>query len=143
MVRSASASTATSALMKVAPVDDATSAPSADLRPLKTTTAPSLTNRSTIRLPIPLVPPVTTATLPSSLRLIVGSFPRSRRHYGSADGVSLGEEENIGTEQPFAGTSCQRLKQHLGLDQIRRVEALGEPAVDRGKETMGLSAPAL
>jgi hypothetical protein len=71
IVRTASASSAASASMNVAPVAFATSAPSAARRPLKNTMAPSSTKRSTMRLPMPLVPPVTIATLPLSLILSV------------------------------------------------------------------------
>src|ERR671918_692275 len=39
--------------------------------------------------------------------------------------------------------SCQRVEQRLGVLKVRRVEALGEPAVDRREEVVGLVPPAL
>src|SRR5581483_10905948 len=44
-----------------------TASPSATVRPRNTTRAPSAANRDTIPLPMPRVPPVTSATLPSNL----------------------------------------------------------------------------
>jgi CBS-domain-containing membrane protein len=38
---------------------------------------------------------------------------------------------------------CQRLQQGLGLLQVSRVKALGEPAVDRRQQLVGISTLAL
>lgn len=35
---------------------------------------------------------------------------------------------------PAAACSAERVQERLGLDQVRRVEALGEPVVDRSQE---------
>jgi hypothetical protein len=61
---------------RVAPVTRATSAPSAARRPVNTTLAPSWVNRSTMRRPIPAVPPVTTIDLPCNRPAIAPSHVR-------------------------------------------------------------------
>ena len=62
------ASTATSVCwkMQAAPSFFASASPSGMRRPAMTTFAPSATNISAVRSPMPLVAPVMTATLPSS-----------------------------------------------------------------------------
>jgi hypothetical protein len=49
------------------------------------------------------------------------------------------------TRQNAGGpTSLRQLvEQHLGLLEVRRVEALGEPALDRREEVAGFSVAAL
>lgn len=64
MALAMSASRRTSAWTKVAPRRAAISAPLSALRAAMTTLAPSATNSSTLASPMPLVPPVITATLP-------------------------------------------------------------------------------
>src|SRR5262245_36057044 len=49
------------------PMRPATAAPSTLRRPVQTTLAPSATNSSAVRAPIPLVAPVMSATLPSTM----------------------------------------------------------------------------
>jgi hypothetical protein len=40
-------------------------------------------------------------------------------------------------------TSSQLIKQRLGFFQVRRIETLGEPSMDRGEKIMGLLSFAL
>src|ERR1700722_15396689 len=93
------------------------------------TYAPSSTNRFAVAKPIPVVPPVTTATFPCSLPMIVApyfSWQRARDRNGrfagrradeaggvtaitSLSGVSMPDEadfqERSATDTPYAGSS--------------------------------------
>ena len=73
ITRSQSASLVASACTKIAaaPIRLATASPSGLRRPVNTTLAPSATKSSAVLVPMPLVPPVTIATLPSSIPILV------------------------------------------------------------------------
>src|SRR5262245_34312723 len=50
----------------------------------------------------------------------------------------------LGSKSVSTGVALrQRIQQRLGLLQVRRVKALGEPAVDRGQQVISLGALAL
>src|SRR5258706_5224744 len=125
----ASASSATSASTNKAPVDFATSSPRLRRRPLKTTDAPSSRKRSTIRRPIPLVPPVTRATFPCSRFTMFASPLVIERFYGSGTGTvcsnsdpafypSLGSNEFHSALRNEIGNASLEGKHH-GLNDAR------------------------
>jgi hypothetical protein len=57
------------------PTEASSVRPSSARRPVATTLAPSATNSSTVRRPMPLVAPVTIAILPSSLPMLLSPLP--------------------------------------------------------------------
>src|SRR5262249_10282334 len=66
--RSARFETSPRTPMVLPPISLTAASSSACRRPVMTTLAPSATNRLAVARPLPLVPPVTTATFPASLR---------------------------------------------------------------------------
>ena len=56
---------------------------------------------------------------------------------GSGDAISGGKGVSAGVEL------CQRLQQGLGLLEVGGVKPLGEPAIDRREQLVGLGALAL
>src|SRR6202034_2313376 len=65
------------------PISFTAASSSAWRRPVMKTYAPSATNRRAVARPMPLLPPVTTATLPSNLGMRVTSFLAARRIEGT------------------------------------------------------------
>jgi hypothetical protein len=51
--------------------------------------------------------------------------------------------DRVGRQGSLEGGLLQLVKQRLRLFQIGRVEALGEPAVDRGEKVVGVGVTAL
>ena len=78
ITRFQSSSEVASATMKRAfgPIFAATASPSVLRRPVKRTLAPSSTNSSAVRAPMPLVAPVMMPTLPSSMPMALSSVER-------------------------------------------------------------------
>ena len=75
--RSTSSLLATSVCTYVPPTSAASASPASSLRSATTTVAPSCANRRTVANPMPEQPPVTTATLPSSLpAMVISPMPR-------------------------------------------------------------------
>ena len=74
----------------------------------------------------------------------VRCWGRSGPHFRAAGGLLLAiSGSSVSCDHVFALTqtmSFELVQQDLGVNQVRRVETLGEPVVDGGEEGLGLVA---
>ena len=75
-------------------------------------------------------------------RFHLGGPERQSSVLEAAPAPNLHDAQGRGAGKIKSALSCQLAEQRLGLVQIERVEAFGEPAVDRCEKIAGLS-PAL
>jgi hypothetical protein len=67
--------------------------------------------------------------------------------FSNLSGLGAGVEKSVvaGSKRPFRNrlSSVQLIEQRLGLLQVKRVEAFGEPTIDRREKITGFAAPVL
>src|SRR5262245_44044251 len=124
----------------VVPSFFANPSPSACRRPVNTTLAPSCTNSSAVRAPMPLVAPVMIATLPSSMPMALpleNSFPAhtkagliSRANVAACAGPTCTRRGSAWAEAKAGGERFGQLARHLHRRLHSDDIAVGAEAAD-------------